>query len=187
LIHIPIGPKNFANDVDLFILTGSGWSYYTVSASGSYGKEIYRLDDCIEQNGTRFAFVNKFGVYDYYTATLTKTATENYETDTYEKSFIDYSTTNGSIVYNPSNRGTSIYNKSIDARFTAQTDWLITEEVDWLIELFESPEVYIQDGDEFYPIIITNTSADKKTNPRGQKLFTYRIEFKLANPKRSRR
>jgi hypothetical protein len=131
--------------------------------------------------------LQRFGVYDYYTAALTKTATENYGTDTYEKSFIDYSTTDGNIVYNPSNRGTSIYNKSIDARFTAQTDWLTTEEVDWLIELFQSPEVYIQDGDEFYPIIITNTTADKKTNPKGQKLFTYRIEYKLANPRRSRR
>lgn len=187
LIHIPIGPKNFENDVDLFILTGSEWSYYTVSANGSYGKEIYRLDDCIEQNGTRFAFINKFGVYDYFTATLTKTETQSYNQDTYEQSFIDYSTTNGLIPFNESRRGTTIYNKENNPTFTAQTDWLKTEEVDWLIELFQSPEVYIQEGEQFIPVVITNTTAQKKTNPRGQKLFTYNIEFKLSNPKRARR
>lgn len=188
LIHIPIGPKNFGSDGDLSILTGSEWSYYTVNTSGGVdSKTVYRLDDCIGQNGTRFAFVNKFGVYDYYTATLTRTETESYNQDTYEQSFIDYSTTNGLIPFNESRRGTTIYNKQTNPTFTAQTDWLTTEEVDWLIELFQSPEVYIQEGEQFLPIVITNTTAGKKTNPRGQKLFTYTIEYKLANPRRARR
>lgn len=192
LIHIPIGPKNLENDNNLSILTGTSWSYYLVKIENNIlqtldTKKVYRLDDCIEQNGTRFAFINKFGVYDYFTATLTKTETQSYNQDTYEQSFIDYSTTNGLIPFNESRRGTTIYNKENNPTFTAQTDWLKTEEVDWLIELFQSPEVYIQEEEQFIPVVITNTTAQKKTNPRGQKLFTYNIEFKLSNPKRARR
>lgn len=188
LIHIPTGPENFKNDSSLNILTGSEWSYMQViTQPNNIVKTYYRLDDCIEQNGTRFAFVNKFGVYDYYTATLTRTETQSYNQDTYEQSFIDYSTTNGLIPFNESRRGTTIYNKQTNPTFTAQTDWLKTEEVDWLIELFQSPEVYIQEGEQFLPVVITNTTAGKKTNPRGQKLFTYTIEYKLANPRRARR
>lgn len=188
LIHIPIGPQNFKDDANLNILTGSSWEYFNViTQPGNTTKTFYRQDDCIPQNGTRFAFINKLGVFDYYTATLTKTQQEQYTSETYEQSFIDFSTTNGLIPFDTARRGTTIYNKKINETYTAQTDWLTTEEVDWLIELFQSPSVFIQDGDNFIPVIITNTSADKKTNPRGQKLFTYRIEYKLANPRRARR
>lgn len=188
LIHTPSGPQNFKDDSTLDILTGTTWSYYTVTANSSLGtRTYYRLDDCIDENGTRFAFINKLGVFDYYTATLTKTEQENYKTDTYEQVFVDFSTTNGLINFDKSRRGTTVYNKTTDVNFTSQTDWLTTEQANWLMELFQSPSVYIQDGDNFIPVIITNQSVDKKTNPRGQKLFTFRIQYKLANPRKSRR
>lgn len=188
LIHIPAGPQNIKGISGLGLVTGSTWSYYDVILDNSLGtKRFYRLDDCVEENGTQFAFVNKLGVFDYYTAPLTKTEQEQYNTETYEQSFIDFSTTDGSVTFDKSRRGTTVYNKKIDATFSAQTDWLTTEQVDWLIELFQSPSVYIRQGVGFIPVIITNSVADKKTNPRGQKLFTYRIEYKLANPRRARR
>jgi hypothetical protein len=197
LVHIPLGPKNWSSTnitgSNLEVLDTDNWTFYRVTINPSFAipglddKLVYRLDDCIEQNGTRFAFINKFGVYDYFTAALTRTETQSYNQDTYEQSFIDYSTTNGLIPFNESRRGTTIYNKQTNPTFTAQTDWLTTEEVDWLVELFQSPEVYIQEGEQFLPVVITNTTAQKKTNPRGQKLFTYTIEYKLANPRRARR
>jgi hypothetical protein len=188
LIHIPVGPQNFKNDASLNILTGSSWEYFNViTQPGNKTKTFYRQDDCISENGKRFAFINKLGVFDYYNTTLTNTETQAYKTETYEQSFIDFSTTDGLIPFDASRRGTTIYNKTIEPTFTAQTDWLTTEQVNWLVELFQSPSVFIQDGSNFIPVIITNNSAQKKTNPRGQKLFTYTIEYKLANPSRARR
>lgn len=188
LVHLPTGPQNFKDDATLSILTGSNWHAYGVYTTPSRGARIYyRLDNCIEENGTQFAFINRLGVYDYYTATLTKTETESYAQDTYEQTFVDFSTTTGTIPYNKSRRGTTVYNKTIDSLFTAQTDWLNQEQADWLVELFQSPSVYVKYGDGFIPVIITNTETTKKTNPRGQKLFTYKIEYKLANPRKSRR
>jgi hypothetical protein len=187
LLHLPVGPKNFDGDLSLGVLTTDAWSYYTVTRASGQVITYRRQEDCIAENGTRFAFINKLGVYDYYTATKTKTEQQAFTTDTYEQSFIDFSTSNGLVPFNPSRRGTTVYNKKIDASFTAQTDWLDTETADWLMELFQSPEVFIQDETDFIPVIITNAIADLKTNPRGQKLFTYKIEYKLANTKKARR
>lgn len=188
LVHFPIGPANFKNDPDLSILSTDNWYYYFVLTNPDRGAQIVlKLDTCSDQNGTRFAFINRLGVWDYWTASLTRTETENYTQDTYEQTFVDFSTTNGLIPADISRRGTTVYNKKIDTQLTAQTDWLNQERADYLIELFQSPSVYIQYGDGFIPVIITNTSVQRKTNPRGQKLFSYKIEYKYANPRKARR
>lgn len=187
LVHIPIGPKNLPG----LNFQTSNWAYYTIELNRQDSTQqvlrFNRLDVCSEDNATRFAFINRLGVFDYYTAELTNTEEQNFTTDTYKQSFIDYSTDNGLVQYDPSRRGEIIYNKEIQTNFTAQTNWLTKEESNWLMELFQSPSVFIQRGDTFLPVIIENTTERKKTNPRGQKLFTYQIRYRLANQKRSRR
>jgi len=189
LVHYPYGPQNFINEVSLGpVFSNSNWSYYTVVANQNEGdRRFERLNSCIEENGTRFAFINKVGTWDYYTANLTKVETQTYNQDTFEQEFVNYSTSDGSVAFDKSRRGTTIYNKTIQKNFGAQTDWLTTEESEWLLELFQSPSVYVQYEGGFVPVIITNTSAERKSNPRGQKLFTYRINYQYANKPKSRR
>jgi len=189
LVHYPTGPQNFINDATLgSVFSADNWSYYTVVANVNEGdRRFNKLDSCIGDNGTRFAFINKVGTWDYYTANLTKTETQNFVQDTYEQEFVNYSTTDGVVNFDKARRGTTIYNKQTTKEFGAQTDWLTTEESEWLLELFQSPSVYVQYNGGFVPVIITNTSVDKKTNPRGQKLFTYRIQYRYANKSKSRR
>jgi hypothetical protein len=189
LVHYPYGPQNFINEVSLGpVFSNSNWSYYTVVANQNEGdRRFERLNSCIEENGTRFAFINKVGTWDYYTANLTKVETQTYNQDTFEQEFVNYSTSDGSVAFDKSRRGTTIYNKTIQKNFGAQTDWLTTEESEWLLELFQSPSVYVQYEGGFVPVIITNTTAERKSNPRGQKLFTYRINYQYANKPKSRR
>lgn len=189
LVHYPAGPQNFINDGTLgSVFSANQWSYYTLVGNTNQGtRRVNRLDNCISENGTRFAFINRLGVWDYYTATLTKTESETYQEDTYQQTFVDFSTTDGSVTFDKSRRGTTIYNKSITSNYSAQTDWLTQDESDWLVELFESPSVYVQYANGFIPVIITNNQVTKKTNPKGQKLFTYNITYTLANQKKSRR
>jgi len=189
IIHIPVGPKNLSSLPTIgSILQGQTWNTLQVVSNTNLGTITYkRRDNCIPQNGTRFAFINKLGVWDYYTGTLTKTQTRSFNTNTYQQNFIDYSTNTPTITFNPSRRGETIYNKTIDAVFSSQTDWLTQSEADWLVELFESPSVLIQSDNYFLPVVITNQNIDMKTNPRGQKLFTYTIEYRLANKKKNRK
>ena len=189
LVHYPYGPQNFINDASLgSVFSGDTWSYYTVVANQNEGdRRFNKLSSCINENGTRFAFINKVGTWDYYTAALTKTEVQTYNQDTFEQEFVNYSTTDGTVPFDKGRRGTTIYNKAIQKNFGAQTDWLTTEESDWLLELFQSPSVYVQYEGGFVPVIITNTTAERKTNPRGQKLFTHRINYQYANKPKSRR
>ena len=189
LVHYPYGPQNFINDASLgAVFSADNWSYYTVVANQNEGdRRFEKLSSCIAENGTRFAFINKVGTWDYYTANLTKTEVQTYNQDTFEQEFVNYSTSDGSVAFDKARRGTTIYNKTIQKNFGAQTDWLTTEESEWLLELFQSPSVYVQYEGGFVPVIITNTSAERKSNPRGQKLFTYRINYQYANKPKSRR
>lgn len=192
LIHIPYGPQNFTNDVSLNVLSGTGWEYYTVEFLSPLTTieqtfTVYRMSDCIEENGVRLAFINKLGVFDYYTFELTRTNRENYTSDTYRQTFIPYETVNNTLTYDPTRRGEKIYNKKIEVNETATSNWLTQSEADWLIELFESPSVFKQEGSNFIPVIVSNSSIDRKTNPRGQKLYNLTVEYRFAHPKKSRR
>jgi hypothetical protein len=77
------------------------------------------------------------------------------------------------------------YNK-LDQTKTVTTDYLNQTDADWIKELIYSANVYVQEGTDFIPVVITNASVTEKTNPRSQKLYTYEISFKYANQQRAR-
>ncbi len=47
--------------------------------------------------------------------------------------------------------------------------------------MLESPSVFVQSGDNFLPVVITNGSYVHNTNKRSQKTFQYDITFEYAN------
>ena len=139
-----------------------------------------------EYPGVRFAWKNEFGVWDYYTAKLAENSSVDIERNSYTKTFVDYSTSTSTVAYNAANRGSQQYYNRLSKRKTANTDFLNQADADWLRELFYSTDVYVQEGTEFYGVVITNATITEKTNPRSQKLFTYTVEFEYANPLRPR-
>jgi hypothetical protein len=137
-------------------------------------------------DGTRFAFVNSFGVFDYITFPFADSKQDTIERQTYEQGFVNYSTTTNSVTYDKSRRGTKVFSLKTNETRTAQSDYLTQEEADWLSELIDSTEVYIQEGSDFIPIVIQTADFVYKTNPRSQKLYTLNISYKLANQKREK-
>jgi len=89
--------------------------------------------------------------------------------------------------YNKQRRGVKQLVNKVNRIQTANSDWLTQADADWLRELFFSTNVYIQEGSEFLPVVITDATLNEKTNPRTQKVFQYAINFELANNKRNRR
>ncbi len=104
----------------------------------------------------------------------------------YNASYIDYSTNSRTIAYDSKRRGDTQYYVDFNNTFTAETDWLTQEQADWLFELFESPNVYVQQGSSFIGVVITNANETFKTNPRGQKVFKFTIRYRKSNSKRAR-
>jgi len=195
LLHFGVGPQNIE---DSGISIPSTWAYYTVGfyGQGDDGLEnntgqiaLIRFDKstgACSYNGVRFAWKNEYGVWDYYTFTLQSDTASTIDRESYEQTFVNYSTDSNTIPYDKSRRGTSQFYNGLTKRQTANSDWLVQEEADWLRELFYSTNVYIQVGSDFEPVVVTTVDLVEKTNPRTQKNFQYTLEFEPANQPRPR-
>ena len=196
LVHYPAGPQNL-EDVGVPILADT--AYYTITfnaqATDTFVNEdgvwgVYRYDITDANcgfDGKRFAWKNKYGVWDYYNFTLAESTTANVERSEYDQSFVDYSTTSNTVTFDKSRRGRNNYYNKVTKQHTIQSDYLNQTDADIIREMFFSTDVYIQEGTEFLPVVISNVSVTEKTNPRSQKLFRYEAQYQLANGQRSRR
>lgn len=190
LVHIAAGPQNFA---DAGNTLNSNWAYYIISfyeqASdglennlGVYSKRMYTKEQgrC-GYDGTRFAFLNELGAYDYVNFGLADTKIDNITRKNFEQNFVNYSTSTNGITYDTTRRGSKTYSTTYNETRRAESDYLLQDDADWLRQLIESPEVYIQDGSDFRPIVITTSNYTYKTNPLSQKMYKLSVEYKLAN------
>jgi len=131
-----------------------------------------------------FCFINNYGFWDSYGVSLPikKNTTINRREIT--KPFVDYSSIT-SPYYNR-RRGKDLFNTYLTDNLSVTTQWLNQEEAEWLTQLIESPEVYVQRGDDMLPVIITNSNYTHNTNTRAQKKFQYEIQYQYANQRRGR-
>ena len=196
LLHIGVGPQDLIDNGNVPEITGS-WDYYTVKLypqgpSGANTNGIwdeftfYKQDPNCGYSGRRFAWINNYGVWDYFNFTLANNNTIAIERGLYKKNFVDYSTTTNSVSYNKQRRGTTSYFTNISQNVQVYSNWLTAAESDWLTTLFCSPIVYVQEGLQWLPIVILDKQIVENTNPRTQKNFNYVINYTLANNKRSR-
>jgi hypothetical protein len=196
LVHIGVGPQNLLDNGNVPEITGS-WDYYTVklypqgpsgvNTNGVWDSFTFnRLNEYCEYNGKRFAFINDYGVFDYFNFILATNETTALDTGLYKQSFVPYNTSTNTIPYNRERRGTNSYYTNISENFQVYSDWLTQAQADWLGQLFYSPNVFVQEGNDWLPIIITDNQFTNKTNPRSQKLFQFVVNYTLSNNKRSR-
>ena len=143
---------------------------------------IYRVRPC-DDDGVTFAFINNYGYYEFYSIGNPVRKNSTVTRDTADLPFVDYSNVG---TYDVTRRGTQIYNVSYEDTFDVTTDYLDAETANWLTELFDSPEVYVQENGTFIPVIITDTNYQRNTNQNRQKLFQYTFTYKYANARYSR-
>jgi len=196
LLHLGVGPQNL---VDAVATLDSDWYSYKVSGleQGTDGLEnsdaVYfekwftkQTPEC-DYEGTRFSWLNELGGWDYFTFPYANSKSDSITRETYKQGFVNYSENSGYLAtYDNTRRGTKQYSTSYEETRVAESDWLTTEQADWLRELIESPNAYIQENGEFYPIVIDTANFDYKTNPRTQKMYRLTITYKMANNRRSR-
>ncbi len=195
LLTVGIGPQNLADNGDTL---SSNWAYYIVTALGQQSagvintSGVYASLKFVKQgaqcgyDGVRFAWKNEFGVWDYYTFTLQSDSAYTIEREKYSQTFVPFGSANTTAPYNKERRGTVDFYNKLTQNQTANTNWLTQAEADWLKELFFSTNVFVQSGNEFFPVYITSAETIEKTNPRTQKTFQYVITFQPANQKNPR-
>jgi hypothetical protein len=133
---------------------------------------------------TRFAFINSFGVWDYYNVYMPTRRVTNINKQFYEVGNVklNQSVTN----YNVSDRGTTQYFTDYSDQFEITTETVDSQESQWLKELFTSPEVYIQSGSNFIPVNILNTSETISNDTARNKNYRYTITYQYSNNREPR-
>ena len=196
MIHVAAGPQNL---IDRGLSIPADWASYKVEAFSQddagldnsdgvwFERWFTRQEPECDYEGTRFAWLNELGGWDYFTFPFAVGKSDSIERKTFKQSFIDYSDASSYTVgYDKARRGSKIFSINYDETRTAESDYLTQEQADWLRTLVESPDVYIQEGTDFLPIVIQTADYEYKTNPRTQKLYRLSLTYKLANNRRSR-
>lgn len=183
-----------------FNITGNGTDYpygirLTVQETGETILYPYDTNAC-NYDRVNFSFINNYGFWDSYGFNLPTRKTTTINRREITKPFVNYSSPTSPYDY--TRRGKDLFNTYLTDNITITTPWLTKEEADWLTQLMESPEVYIQNTpkginsqNETYnavmvPIVITNSNYTHNTNTRSQKKFQYEIQYQYANQRRGR-
>lgn len=205
---VGIGPKNLAEYDPVFSASLAAGDINLIYTFDDFGGISYYINDKwdgipytdptrLEYTGetfkkcsdeyTRFAFINKYGFWDYYNVYNPVRTNTELERKTYNKPQLGYNTRDiYSVRYIGNYTGKSQYFLRSKDTYSIDTDYINKETANWLEELLESPEVYVQQGSDFVPIVITNSTYDHNNSTARNKLFNYTIEWVYANPRRSR-
>lgn len=195
--HVGVGPAN----VKGWNTVPATWSYYTVifQDSGSVSKSktykyIRRDADCKGFEKIRLCWINKFGVWDYYT--FTKKSTKETKINRNYYSSVKGNWNNSTFTKDGVDRGRGVVTTKATESININSDWISTdEEAAWLEELFISPSVYMlgdydasDTGDADYgnymtPVVITNSDYQRYTRVN-DKVSLYNIDLEYSIDKK---
>jgi len=171
-----IGPANIieqTSNTSYF----NGVAYYIVRVTSSNELRTvelrYNIDTSCPQpyDKYRVMFLNRIGGWDYFDFEMNSRQNYNITRSQFTK-VLDYN-------YSIGDRGDTVYNTEIDKNFEINTNWITQLESEWLYELVSSPEVYIMQDGEIYPIIVLDSQYEVQNSFR-EPMFNLKLTFKLA-------
>ena len=175
----------------------SAWDYQNFDINNTAASMYWKREEpCAWQTRTHFAFINKWGVWDFIGLnTPTNKNAVISERSEFMAVNADYNSQISS--YDAYNRGFTQYYLDQNYKYQITTDPIPLASAinmvggelsvsDFYQELFTSPSVFIQSGYKFIPINITNSNFTYKTNIKGQKNYQVTVQYELSNKPRSR-
>jgi hypothetical protein len=166
---IPISPLNISNYTESDVIT--------LDVTGSSIR--YEVDNDCRNDKQRIAFINKFGVWDYYTNHTALRRSTKIDRRTYEESFANLN--DRVTTYNVNKRGELQYYTEYTDEFEFTTDSITAETSQWLREMFESSEVYLQSGSNMIPINILNKKETVINDTPRNKNYQYTVRYQFSN------
>ena len=161
----------------------SGGSY----SGGGETFTIYMDRECKRYETRRLHWLNKYGVWDSFTFSLVSTDSSTVQSYGYQREKGVWDDT--SYIY-PLYQGEKVdFAKTSADQLILNSDWIYESVQQWLVRsLMESPSVYleVEDGAEFEPVKVTNTSYQLKTRRRDgliqeqitlERTYTYRSQL----------
>ena len=136
-----------------------------------------KFDNTCFYNGATLRFMNKYGAYDNYLFTYNKRYSASVKSFEFERSQGSWS--NGVYSLSKANTGRLSYLKQTTKKLQLISDWLDESTQNWLTQLYDSPAVYINEGEENESVIITNSSYQIKQDKHDE-LFNEIVEIEFT-------
>lgn len=136
---------------------------YLSDAFGSSTKSarytVTFTDVCFDK-GSNILWLNKYGSYDNFRFTYNSRFKAKIESKSFSKRQGEWVGT----TYNVNNNtfGKIDYLKTITKQLELSSDWLDETTQNWLVQLYESPLVYLNEGTEVENVVITDSSYQLK-------------------------
>jgi hypothetical protein len=122
---------------------------------------IYIDNECHRYPTKRLHWLNKFGVWDSFTFTLVSTDSTKVSSTGYNREFGVWDGTN--YTYPLYQGQATTYAKTAKDTLILNSDWINEEVQKWLVrELYESPNVYLEQGYNFEPVNVVNSGYQFK-------------------------
>ena len=164
------------------------YKIYLTDSTGVASKEFfYNIETECRYEHRRLEFLNSLGGFDYFNFTKVSRHSEDIERKFFQTTPNDLTST-GSINYSISNREKVQYYTKSMPKLKLTSDWIDYNTYNWLLELIESPEVYLMDSyttptgtTEIRRIPVKNINGnwEEKTN-NADKLFNLEIDLEFG-------
>jgi hypothetical protein len=205
VFYLPVGPK----DINM-IYANIDWTdvaYYRTQIYYGYPTEDldrnlkgpigpiseafwFYLKDCSPRENTRLVWLNQKGGYDYFTFTDYRNDVKKINKQSYDNR---YFSSNISSADSNIGRTTKTFDMNVNREITLESEYLTTQQSNWLEQLFLSPQVY-EMGEDFIsvmdrqdkvykdlkPVEVLSTEV-QSINKNNRKLNKYRITLKYSD------
>ena len=151
----------------------------TVGRMGLY--TIYFSDACFDK-GANLLWLNKYGSYDNYRFTYNSRISAKIESKSFSKRQGDWNALNNTYNVNNNTFGKIDYLKTITKQLELSSDWLTEDQQAYVVNIYESPLVYINEGTEVENVVITNSSYQLKQSEHDE-LFNEIVNIEFTDKK----
>jgi len=162
------------------IITSSVASYTLFCYSSSTASETrtFVIKEPCKYNANTLIFQNKLGGFDDFTFYLGDSSSYNIERKSMKVNIDPVSGT--SISHSMQDREKVNYYTKTSETIKLYSDWITEAEDSWLLELIESPEIYLQNGDDLIAVSNIKATSHKKRKVVRDKLFKLEVELELG-------
>ena len=130
-----------------------------VDIMGVYG--ITFSDVCFDK-GANILWLNKYGSYDNFRFTYNSRYKAKIESKSFSKKQGEWNALTNTYNVNNNTFGKIDYLKTITKQLELSSDWLSETVQNWLVQLYESPLIYLNDGTEMENVVVTDSSYQIK-------------------------
>jgi len=150
--------------------------------------KTFKIDrTCSRYEPIQLVFMDKMGSFVPFTFTRVSRNTTSIDRKTWGQNYGSFAPATNNWNYNSWDRGTRTLDTVVNEKWVANSDWVDSATSDYLMELFQSPEVYwIKDNGTTVAINITTTGVERKQTINDQ-IINYTIEFETSVKNSSQR